>query len=105
MNRYSGAIGIRKPAVQTSPGIFEVVVEEILVTGNIYRKPIRWSAGEAAQDTLQMNQVVSVIAPESVQTKLDDIIYVTYQGIKWTVRSIEYSRPRLDLSLGGKYHA
>jgi hypothetical protein len=105
MNRYSGVIGIRRPPVEVEPGIFEDVIEEVAITGSIYRRPARWAIGETAQDTLQMNQVISVVAPENIQNSLDGIVYATYQGRRWAVRSIEYNRPRLELSLGGTYNA
>lgn len=104
MSRYSGAIGIKNQSVETD-GIVDTTIEEIPVTGTIYKKAMSWSVGEASQNKLQSNQTISVIAPESVQNRLDGIVYATYLDIKWSIKSMEYIRPRLRLTIGGTYNA
>ena len=104
MSRYSGALGIRTDNVETSPGIFEDSIEEIRITGDIYLKSARWRSGESAQDELSANQTVSFIAPESVKSRLDAVVYITWMGKKWSIQSLEYMLPRLQISLGGLYN-
>ena len=105
MNRYSGVIGVRGEPVETSPGIFDDGLFEVHVTGKVYRKHSRWSQGEASQDEIQINHVIKFIPTDSILSNLDGVAYATYQGTKWVVRSLEYNRPSLEISLGGVYNA
>jgi hypothetical protein len=105
MNRYSGVLGIRQDAIETSPGVWEAPILEVSVKGEIFRKSLRWSVGNSAQDKLQANQVIRVVIPQTVVDNLDKLIYATFEGRKWAIRGIEYERPNLEASLGGVYNA
>lgn len=104
MSRVVVLIGIKTPAVQTSPGIFEEVIVEKKMSGDMISKPTRWTVDELAQDTARINHVFSFISRGSVSTDFSSAVYVVWQGKKWTVSSIEYPSPRIKLTLGGLYN-
>lgn len=104
MARYTGVIGVRGSATETSPGIFESTVDELPISGEVRIKPSRWRGGELQHNELKANHVISIIAPESTISSWGTILYVTWQGKKWVVTGIEYIRPRINLNLGGLYN-
>ena len=104
MSRFSGNIGIKADAVETSPGIWESTITVTPIFGEIRNKPVRWTSGELSQDKVTANHVISIIGPESLVTDFSEAVYVTWQGKKWTVKSIAYAKPRVNLTLGGVYN-
>jgi len=47
---------------------------------------------------------LSIITPEDSIINFTEVVYIWWQGRKWSVRSIEYKRPRIELTLGGLYN-
>jgi hypothetical protein len=104
MARYKGVIGVKQEAVETSPGIFEESIIELPVTGEMRRQSLRWLSGELSQDKVNAGHQLSIIASEASITGMMDVVYITWQGKKWVVKTIEYQRPRINLTLGGIYN-
>jgi hypothetical protein len=102
--RYSGYIGVKNDPVEVRPGVFTQDISEIEVSGQLKPKPWRWSAGELAQDKATAGHIISIIAPESTIGDWGEVLYATWQGRKWAVKSVEYARPRINLTLGGYYN-
>ena len=103
MARFYGSIGfaIRK---ETKPGVFRDYIEERPYVGDIVRNTLRWQEGSTVNDTLRIDNAVSVIADPYIITKASDIRYAKWQGTKWKVQSIQIQRPRITLQLNGIYH-
>jgi hypothetical protein len=104
MSRVRVPIGIKTPAVETSPGIFEEAITETIVSGDMEYKPIRWSVDELAQDSARLNHTFSFISRGSVKEDFSNAVYLVYQGKKWTVSTISYLSPRIKFTLGGIYN-
>jgi len=102
--RFYGAIGIKRPAVEITPGVYKITIDERMMVGDILNKPVRWSGGELSQDSVKANHVVSLIASESMMEDFTEVAYIIWQSKKWTVTSVEYVRPRVLLTLGGVYN-
>ncbi len=101
--RYRGIVGVKGAPIETAPGVFVPDIIEHTVSGNMQTKGVRWRAGELSQDSVRANHVLSVIAPASMMDDFSDILYVEWQNRKWTVTTIEYAHPRIQLTLGGVY--
>lgn len=104
MSRVRVLVGIKTQAVNTSPGIFEDIIVESKVSGDMEYKPIRWSVDELAQDSARLNHTFSFISRGSVSVDFSSAVYVVWQGKKWTVSSISYPSPRIKFTLGGLYN-
>lgn len=102
--RYSGTIGIKAAPVETSPGIWSEPVAIHNIFGQIRLKGTRWTQGELSQDKVRANHIVSIIGPESLVNDFSEALWITWQGIKWTVTTVEYARPRINLTLGAPYN-
>ena len=103
MSRFRGLIGIKRDHVETDPGVFVPNIEEIEVTGEIRGQGARWQNAEQ-RDTVSAKHVLSIVTPEDRIVEFTEVVYIWWQGRKWSVTSIEYKRPRIELSIGGLYN-
>lgn len=103
MTRFRGNIGLNRGPVETSPGIFEQLIEDVEVVGNLLSLGFRWPE-VGMQDSLSAKHILSIITPEDESVDFNEVVYVEWNGRKWNVNSIEYKRPRINLTLGGLYN-
>ena len=103
MARFSGPIGINRGTVETAPGIIKRNIVEVEVTGEVRQLKFRWPEA-GMRDGLKAQHVLSVVTPEDSEIDLTEAVYIGWQGRKWSVTSIQYKRPRVELTLGGLYN-
>ena len=103
MSKFWGPIGINRGPVQTAPGILEVVIEELEVSGEMRQLQLRWPQARM-QEGLSANHVLSIVTPEDSDIDFTEVVYIVWQSRKWSVTSIQYKRPRVELTLGGLYN-
>lgn len=104
MTRYRGTIGIDRGLTETSPGIFKQEIFELVVSGEMRTQQAGWSDYNI-NNTLKARHTLSVVTPESTDINFTDVVYIEWKGKKWTVTSVQYKRPRVELTLGGLYNA
>jgi hypothetical protein len=103
MSKFWGPIGINRGFQETGPGIIDNVIEEVYVKGEIRNVKASWSQ-QTMNDTLQARHLLSVVTPEDSEIDFNEVVYIVWQGHKWAVTSIQYNRPRVELTLGGLYN-
>lgn len=103
MTRFRGKIGINRGFVESAPGVKVLQIEEKLVSGEMRSPGFRWG-NASANDTISARQALSIIAPEADMSEYLEVLYIWWHDQKWAVTSIEYKRPRVELSLGGRYN-
>lgn len=103
MSRFYGAVGYAK-TVNTAPGVFEEVEEEMMYYGDILRNARRLESGENLNDQLVVNNSISILADAHALNHFFEIRYVVWEGAKWKVTNVEVQRPRLILTLGKVYN-
>lgn len=103
MTRFRGIIGLNRGPVESSPGIFEESIDELEVVGDLMSLGLRWP-GAGMQDGLSAKHILSIITPEDESVDFNEVVYVEWNGRKWNVVSIEFKRPRINLTLGGLYN-
>ena len=103
MTKFRGPIGIDRGAEEISPGIFEPSIDEVEVTGEMRNLAARWQNHEQ-RDSVSARHVLSIVTPESSIINFTEVVYILWQSRKWSVVSIEYKRPRIELTLGGLYN-
>jgi len=103
MAKFWGKIGINRGAVEGAPGIFTPTIEEVEVSGEMRLIGARWSNHELG-DSVSAKHVLSIITPEDSTIDFTEVVYIVWQGRNWSVRTIQYKRPRVELTLGGKYN-
>ena len=103
MSRFYGAVGYAK-TVNTAPGVFEEVEEEMMYYGDVLRNARRLESGENLNDQLIVNNSISILADAHALNHFFEIRYVVWEGAKWKVTNVEVQRPRLILTLGKVYN-
>lgn len=103
MTRFKGKVGfvikgnyvddVRKP-----------LVVEREYTGDILNETMNYVQEEKVFDDKSFSERITILADTYAQEKYTDIRYVIKAGSRYNVTSVQVSRPRLILSLGGLYH-
>jgi hypothetical protein len=103
MTKFRGNIGLNRGPVESDPGIFSQVIEDVEVTGEMLNLGLGWQ-GVGMQDSLSAKHILSIIIPEEESVEFNEVVYVEWHSRRWNVTSIEYKRPRINLTLGGLYN-
>lgn len=103
MAKFVGAIGYGEN-VETAPDVWQLVITERQVVGDVQRNTRRYIEGENLNKDMTVNNMLSVIADPYLQGHFHQIKYVRWMGGVWDVREIEVQYPRLLLRLGGVYN-
>lgn len=103
MARFYGEVGYGE-SVETSPGVWEDVITEVLYFGDVIRNTRRLESGESVLDNILVNNSISIVADDKAINNFFNIKYVSWMGTLWTVSSVEVRSPRLILSLGSVYN-
>lgn len=85
-------------------GIWVNVVTEMSYYGTVIRNTRKRDPGEGLNDDISVGNSISIIADEYAFEHWFQIIYVAWEGVLWTVPSVEVQRPRLILSIGKVYN-
>jgi hypothetical protein len=103
--RFFGVVGYGESS-ETLPGsgIWEDVITEVNCTGDILRDVGNPEPGENISNDLRVNNSISVVADAIAVNHFHNIKYIMWQGVRWTVDSVEVRPPRLLLTLGGVYN-
>lgn len=103
MAKFYGKVGYLSTE-ETSPDVYSEVLTERLYKGDVLRKQKRYQASEGLNDDVIVNNSISIVADSYAYENAFAIKYVQWMGVLWKVTSIEIQRPRIILSLGGKYN-
>lgn len=105
--RVSSILGVSLGQVEDPqhPGVFSDAMKEIPVTGLLLREgqyPNRSVEGTVTNVALQNR--ISIVMDSRIEKHIFNIRWVTFEGVKFAVTSIEVKRPRIVLTLGGVYN-
>lgn len=103
MAKFHGFIGFSTEQM-TAPGVWEAIESEVEYTGDFLRDVRQWTEAANVNDNLTLSSRVSIIADPFALENIAAIKYVKWEGVKWTVLSVEHQRPRLLLRLGEVYN-
>lgn len=101
--KYCGNIGFSR-TVETAPGVWTPTVTLKRYYGEVQRAARKTQAGQGVNDSLRMNQVLSIVADPFANENLFAIAFAEFMGVRWKVTDVEVQYPRLLLTLGGRYH-
>lgn len=103
MAKFSGMIGFATN-VETAPGVWEEVINEIPYRGDILRTSRRAQSTTELNDDIVVTNRISIISNPYATANFFRIRYVKWQGVLWKVTDVTVKYPRLILSLGGVYN-
>lgn len=104
MAKFYGSVGFVTEQKETSPGVYEDVIEERVYTGDITRNYRRNASADKVNDDLAMNNEISILADPFAYSHYSCIRYVLYLGARWSVSSVQVAYPRLVIEIGGVYN-
>lgn len=104
--KFSGKIGFWIKDIEKKPGVYRPEIIEKDYTGDIHRNTRRFQSVENQQnENLKIVNRLSIISDLYMQKNWGSIKYVSWNGVKWSVNSIDInSYPRVILELGGVYN-
>lgn len=104
--KFSGKIGFWEKDVETKPGVFKGKIIEKSYTGDVLSNFRRFQQAENQQnENLRLTNRLSIISDLYMQKNWSSIKYVHWNGVNWSVSSIDISSyPRVILELGGVYN-
>lgn len=104
MAKFHGVIGFVQQAVETTPGVWEDPITEVLYKGDILRETQKNQSSDEVLPRFDLNNRISILADAYANENFQYIRYVEYRNVLWNVVSVEIQGPRLILSLRGVYH-
>ena len=101
--RFSGAVGYAT-STETTPGVWEDVITEIVYYGDVIRNSRRLEAPSLVPPELNANVALdnqfSILADADAYQNFTKMRYVTWEGQRWRITNVEVRRPRLILTIG-----
>ena len=103
--KWFGNVGFAT-TVEQSPGVWVESIEERPYYGELLRNIRRLrSSSEKVNDDIEITNELSIIADPFVYDNIQAIRYASFMGSNWKVESVDVQYPRINMSLGGLYHA
>jgi len=105
MARFYGEVGYGDP-VETPPGsgVMVMQITERSYYGDIIRNVRNLHENDKVNEDIVVGNSISVLADAHATQFFHKIKYVRWEGVTWTVDSVEVRAPRLILNLGGVYN-
>ena len=103
--RFYGTVGF-VDTVKTAPGVFsQKVVAEKQYFGDVLNwNPRTEVSNSKANDDLNVSNRISILADSYANSHLQLIKYIIWNDVKWRVKDVTVSYPRLTLDIGGVYN-
>lgn len=103
--KYFGSIGYAVSGpVAGRPGVISNTIVERPYFGDVVKSIRNLKSGEGVNSDIEVNNQISIVSDPFAVNNINNIRYATYNGAKWTVKSVEIQYPRLILVLGGVYN-
>lgn len=105
MARFSGAVGFG--ANKEDPpesGIWVEDVIESIYQGDVIQNTRQNQQGETVNDDIVLSATIAIVADPFAVQHVSNIKYVRWEGVAWSVTSVQIRSPRLILSLGSVYN-
>lgn len=103
MAKFYGKVGFLRNE-ETAPDVYGEILTERLYKGDVIRNQKRYQSSEGLNDDVVLSNNISIVADSYVNENVFAIKYVMYKGVPWKVTNVEIQRPRIILTLGGKYN-
>lgn len=103
MAKFYGKVGYLN-TTETASDVYSEEYVERAYKGDILRNQKRYQTSESLNDDIVVNNSISIVADSYAYENAFAIRYIQWMGVLWKVTNIEIQRPRIILSLGGKYN-
>lgn len=103
MAKFAGLVGYVTQE-ENVPGVWSSVESPILMKGDIIRQSSTNQDNGKVNSDISLNHRVSLLGDAYSFKNYYGIRWVTIDGQKWEVSSIEVQRPRIIVTVGGIYN-
>ncbi len=105
MAKFYGKVGYGESVESPSgSGVWIDQITEGDYYGDVVRNNTRMEAEDAVISDISVSNSISILADEYAIKHFFKIKYVRWEGVPWSVTSVEVRAPRLILSLGSVYN-
>lgn len=104
MGKFYGLIGFWDGEEEVRKGVTRPKIVERNYYGEIIRSSNRWQNIQRQDEEFTLNNRISILSDPYAHEHWPAIKYIWYNGVKWTVKSVEENYPRLILEIGGVYN-
>lgn len=105
MARFFGEVGYgiaKEDPVES--GVWVDSITEASYYGDVIRNSLKVKDGENLNPDIAVNNSISIMADDYAVKHFFAIKYVRWEGVLWTVSTVEVKAPRLILYLGSVYN-
>ena len=103
MPKYYGNIGFAVTE-ETKPGIWEEIITEKPYYGDVMINSRNLQTRDHVIDDVMINNSFSIVADPYATENMYAMRYLTWNGAKWKVTTVNVEYPRLILTVGGIYN-
>lgn len=104
MARFSGNVGYGTPTNKGN-GVWADTIEERLYYGDVKQNFRKYdNPDDKFNPDLTLSNTISIVADQYAIDHFHKIKYVEFEGVRWTVNTVEVVPPRLTLWLGRVYN-
>jgi hypothetical protein len=105
MARFFGEVGYADSVETPSDsGVWVDVITETEYFGDVIRNTRKLESADGLNEDITVGNSISIVADDYATKHFFKIKYVRWEGVLWTVTSVEVKAPRLILSLGSVYN-
>ncbi len=105
MARFFGAVGFAVRDENAAPGVWVEKMIEKPYYGDVIRNARRLQNGsDKVNKDLTVNNSISIVADAYANENFFAMRYIEWMGAPWEVLEVSVERPRLVLTLGGKWN-
>lgn len=102
--KYCGIVGYVETQ-ETDLGVYEEIATERRYRGDVLKLSSRRDGADyTTNENITINNSISIVADPFAYEHFSAIRYVEFMNTVWEVTSVEVNRPRLILTIGGKYN-
>lgn len=105
MARFFGVVGFAVRDEHAAPGVWAEKMIEKPYYGDVIRNARRLQNGsDKVNKDLTVNNSISIVADAYANENFFAMRYIEWMGVLWEVLEVSVERPRLVLTLGGKWN-
>ncbi len=90
--------------VEKAPGVWVEESIEKPYYGELTRLSGNLDGNSTVVSNINLANEISIVADPFANENITSMRYVVFKGMKWKIKSVEVSYPRLILKTGGIYH-
>lgn len=102
--KFSGIVGFKVGENEVCPGVWKPEIVERPYLGDVLRNTRRNQQTDKQNTDLTINNQISMPSDLYMQQNWNNVCYVIWNGVKWSVSSVEINYPRITFDLGGVYN-